>query len=67
MEAFNKTLPDYEPLNLDEMSSPRVFKSHFPYDQMPCGPPNTTLGKYVYVVRNPKDVFVSYCIHASSI
>lgn len=67
VEAFNKTLPGYEPLNLDEMDSPRAFKSHFPYDQMPCGPPNTTLGKYIYVVRNPKDVFVSYSIHASSV
>jgi hypothetical protein len=69
VEAFNKTIPGYEPLDLDEMTSPRAFKSHFPYDVMPCGPPNTTpaAGKFIYVVRNPKDVFVSYYLHASSI
>ena len=66
VEAFNTMFPGYERINLDEMASPRAFKSHFPYDQMPCGPPNATLGKYIYVVRNPKDVFVSYFIHASS-
>ena len=67
VEAFNETIPGYKPLNLDEMGSPRAFKSHFPYDVMPCGPPNVTSGKYIYVVRNPKDVFVSYYTHASNI
>ena len=67
VEAFNTTIPGYDPINLDEMPSPRVFKSHFPYDVMPCGPPNTIPGKYIYVLRNPKDVFVSYHIHASSV
>ena len=67
VEAFNKTIPGYEPLNLDDMGSLRAFKSHFPYDQMPCGPPNTTPGKYICIVRNPKDVFVSYHVHASSV
>ena len=67
VEAFNPKFPGYEPLNVDEMVSPRAFKSHFPYDQMPCGPPNTTLGKYIYVVRNPKDVLVSYHTHVSAL
>ena len=67
MEALNPKLPDYKPLNIDEMDSPRTFKSHFPYDQMPCGPPNTTLGKYIYIVCNPKDVLVSYHTHISAI
>ena len=68
VEGVNPKLPGYnKPLNLDEMASPRAFKSHFPYDQMPCGPPNATPGKYIYVVRNPKDVFVSLHIHASAI
>ena len=66
VEGFNKELPGHECVNLDDMDSPRAFKSHFPYDLMPCGPPNTTLGKYIYVIRNPKDVFVSYCVHVSS-
>ena len=68
VEAFNKKFPGYDkPLNLDEMASPRAFKSHFPYDQMPCGLPNATPGKYIYVMRNPKDVFVSLHIHVSAI
>ena len=68
VEGVNPKLPGYnKPLNLDEMASPRAFKSHFPYDQMPCGPLNTTQGKYIYVVRNPKDVFVSLHIHVSAI
>ena len=65
VEAFNTMLPGFERINLDEMASPRAFKSHFPYEQMPCGPPNTILGKYIYVVRNPKDVLVSFHIHVS--
>ncbi len=47
-------------VNLDEMPRPRAFKSHFPYHLMPCGPPHTTPCKYIYVMRNPKDVAVSY-------
>jgi len=51
---------DLDPkLNLDEVPFPRAFKSHFAYDQMPCGLPNTTPCKYIYVARNPKDVVVS--------
>ena len=68
MEGVNPKLPGYnKPLNLDKMASPRAFKSHFPYDQMPCGPPNATPGKNIYVVCNPKDVLVSLHIHVSAI
>jgi Sulfotransferase domain len=39
--------------------SPRVFKSHLPYHQIPKGP-----GKYIYVARDGKDVAVSnYHLH----
>ena len=68
VEGVNPKLPGYnKPLNLDKMASPRAFKSHFPYDQMPCGPPNATPGKNIYVVCNPKDVLVSLHIHVSAI
>ena len=48
------------------MPRPRAFKSHMPYDLCPCGPPNTTPCKYIYVIRNPKDVAVSYYFHLNT-
>ena len=48
---------------VDELKRPRAFKSHFPYDLLPCGPPHTTPCKYIYVIRNPKDVAVSLYFH----
>ena len=47
-------------VDIDKLTRPRAFKSHMPYDLCPCGPPNTTPCKYIYVMRNPKDVAVSY-------
>ena len=40
--------------------SPRAFKSHMPYEFVPGGLPHATPAKYIYVIRNPKDVCVSY-------
>lgn len=52
----------YEGVDIDRLPKPRAFKSHFPYESMPCGQPHTTPCKYIYVTRNPKDVAVSnYC------
>ena len=42
---------------------PRAFKSHFPYEFVPGGLPHTTSAKYIYVMRNPKDVCVSQWHH----
>jgi peroxiredoxin len=39
----------------ENRSSPRIFKSHLPYRQIPKGP-----GRYIYVVRDGRDVAVSY-------
>ena len=44
-------------LGFETRPSPRVFKSHLRYRQIPKGP-----GKYVYVARDGKDVAVS-CYH----
>ena len=45
--------------NVDELPRPRAYTSHFPYDLLPCGPPHATPCRYIYVMRNPKDVAVS--------
>ena len=47
----------------DDMTPPRAFKSHMPYEKMPCGPPNSTPAKYIYVARNPKDLATSFFNH----
>ena len=47
----------------DDMTPPRAFKSHMPYDRMPCGAPSTTLCKYIYVARNPRDLATSFFHH----
>ena len=49
--------------DITSLPKPRAFKSHFPYERMPCGKPDTTPCKYVYVARNPKDVAVSLYFH----
>lgn len=61
LEAANKLSP-YD-VDLSDIKRPRAFKSHMPYHLMPCGLPNSTPCKYIYVVRNPKDVAVSYYYH----
>ena len=50
-------------VDIDKMASPRAFKSHFPYDILPCGSPSDIPGKFIYVVRNPRDVAVSFFHH----
>ena len=69
MEGFTSipTLGFKYHVDIDKMALPRAFKSHFPYDLMPCGSPNDMPGKYVYIVRNPRDVAVSYFHHHHAI
>ena len=45
---------------LEALPSPRIFKSHMPYNMAVGGDPAETLCKYIYIARNPKDVAVSY-------
>jgi hypothetical protein len=40
---------------IDELSRPRVVKSHLSYQQIPKGP-----GRYIYALRDGRDVAVSY-------
>ena len=53
----------YPVVKVEELQRPRAFKSHFPYDLLPCGPPHTTPCKYIFIARNPKDVAVSLYFH----
>ena len=50
-------------VSAEDLTLPRAFKSHMPYDRMPCGLPNSTPCKYIYVARNPKDVATSFYHH----
>ena len=50
-------------VSIDDLTPPRAFKSHMPYDRMPCGPPSSTPSKYIYVARNPKDLATSFYHH----
>ena len=56
-------IPWIEQMYLEEiesMSSRRFFKSHLPYKLMAGGgDPEKSKGKYIYVLRNPKDMLVS--------
>ena len=46
---------------LEDLPRPRAFRSHFPYDEFPCGcPPHSLPSKFIYVMRNPKDLVVSH-------
>jgi hypothetical protein len=45
---------------LRALPSPRIFKSHMPYQMAFGGDPATCPCRYVYIARNPKDVAVSY-------
>lgn len=42
---------------------PRVFKTHLTFDLIPKGSDKATKPRYIYVMRNPKDVFVSLYHH----
>ena len=50
----------------EDLTPPRAFKSHMPYERMPCGLPNSTPCKYIYVARNPKDLATSFYHHYSA-
>ena len=46
------------PVTAEDLTPPRAFKTYIPYERMPCGLPNSTPCKYIYIARNPKDVDV---------
>ena len=54
-----EALQNYPEVDIENLPTPRAFKSHSSYEMMPCGIPNKSPGRYIYVARNPKDVAVS--------
>ncbi|CAN7939465.1 unnamed protein product [Ixodes hexagonus] len=59
MAEFHRRTPYLELVGtgqLKDMSPPRFYKTHFPYEQQPVNP----RAKYVYMARNPLDVCVSF-------
>ena len=58
MNIYQKNI--HRRFDVDKYPSPRAFKSHFSYNLMPCGLPETIPGQFIYVARNPKDVAVSF-------
>ena len=49
--------------DVESLPKPICIKSHMTYDLTLGGVPHTTPAKYIYVIRNPKDVAVSYFHH----
>ena len=66
LEVANGEIIPYT-VSIEDIKQPRAFKSHMPYHLMPCEQPCNTPGRYIYVVRNPKDVTVSYYFHYFSL
>lgn len=47
-------------IDVTTMPSPRLLHTHLTYDVIPKGKTDNTKCKYIYVMRNPKDVAVSF-------
>jgi len=47
----------------ESFPSPRVFKTHLPYDLVPKPHNQDTKPHYIYIMRNPKDTAVSWYYH----
>ena len=57
--------PDMIQKMFESFPSPRVFKTHLPYDLVPQPCDQATKPHHIYVMRNPKDSAVSYYHHSS--
>lgn len=47
-------------IDVRALPSPRLLHTHLTYDVIPKGKTDDTKCKYIYVMRNPKDVAVSF-------
>nr|XP_058942807.1 sulfotransferase 1B1-like isoform X1 [Pocillopora verrucosa] len=60
---YTVTDPESAKKMFTSFPEPRVFKTHLPYCFVPKGSDEANKPRYIYVVRNPKDVFVSLYHH----
>ena len=60
---YTVTDPESAKKMFTSFPEPRVFKTHLPYCFVPKGSDETDKPRYIYVVRNPKDVLVSIYHH----
>lgn len=65
--ALHSHQPNSPTPDLSALPSPRIFKTHLPYNVIPKSPNKDMVCKYIYVARNPKDVVVSYYFFWSGI
>ena len=61
-KCYAYTVKDVESFErmFESFSAPRVFQSHLTYELVPRGREEETKPRYIYMMQNPKDVFVSY-------
>ena len=59
--------PHAEHPDINTLPSPRILKTHLPYNIIPKSAKEDSKCQYIYVARNPKDVAVSYFKFATSL
>lgn len=64
-KSFPYTVKDVESVErmFASFPVPRVFKTHLTYEMVPKGHDDATKPRYIYVMRNGKDAFVSHYHH----